>query len=518
MYPPETNEATPMEYVQVNYDVIWTGVFSRGVVCVEAGANGSQDLDAGIWNGIFDRTVRDSGAIMVGAGTPTGRVAEWFTNYGSRMDVHAWGSEIVTSGYGDLYNGGSLQTEYTSDFGGTSGVSPMIVGSSLCLQGIARANLFRVLEPLELRSILHDTGIDHLDPSREIGPRPDLSEAAEMVLSLGSPVVICGPGPAYGNPPLVRLFPPEQDAAMLNEFPAYGVTHYGVNVACGTVGGFPGTVLTGPGPGDIFGPHVRGFDASGTQRSGLSFFAYGTHKFGVNVAAGDLDGNGSGEIITGAGPGAVFGPHVRAFSYNGASVSPVSGVSYFAYGTNKWGVNVCAGDIDGDGFDEIVTGAGPGAVFGPHVRGWNVDGGSAAAIPAVSFLAYGTNKMGVNVACGDVDGDGVDEILTAPGPSGFFGAHLRGWNFDGSTVAAIPGINFFAWDFSEVQFGAQISSGIDFDGDGRDDLLAGPGPDASAPPQLKVFGYDGANTSLLFSFEAFDAAVTHGINAAGGVI
>jgi len=284
------------------------------------------------------------------------------------------------------------------------------------------------------------------------------------------------------------------------------------------VGGFPGTILTGAGPGDIFGPHVRGFEATGTQHSGLSFFAYGTHKFGVKVAIGDLDGNGSGEIVTGAGPGAVFGPHVRAFSYNGASVSPVSGLSFFAYGTNKWGVNVCAGDIDGDGNDEIVTGAGPGAVFGPHVRGWNVDGGTAAAIPAVSFLAYGTNKMGVNVACGDVDGDGIDEIITAPGPSGYFGAHLRGWNYDGSAVAAIPGISFFAWDFAEVQFGARISSGIDFDGDGRDDLLAGPGPDSSAPPQLKVFGYDGASTSLLFSLDAFDATVTHGINAAGGVI
>ena len=60
----------------------------------------------------------------------------------------------------------------------------------------------------------------------------------------------------------------------------------------------------------------------------------------------------------------------------------------------KTGVNVAAGDIDGDGFAEIVTGAGPGAVFGPHVRGWNVDGGAAASIPGLSFFAYGTIKYG----------------------------------------------------------------------------------------------------------------------------
>jgi len=185
MYP-GSHSATPMEWLQVNYDVIWTSVWARQIVCVEAGANGSQDLDDPAWGGIFDRDLRDSGAIMVGAGTPTSRLAEGFSNYGSRMDVHAWGSQIVTTGYGDLYNGGSLQSCYTSAFGGTSGASPMIVGSCLCLQGIAKSAIGSPLDPIMLRSILHDTGIDHLDPSREIGPRPDLSAAANMVISLGT--------------------------------------------------------------------------------------------------------------------------------------------------------------------------------------------------------------------------------------------------------------------------------------------------------------------------------------------
>jgi len=170
-----------MEWLQVNYDVIWTSSWSLGVVCVEAGANGSQNLDATFWNGIFDRNVRDSGAIMVGAGTPTGRVAEWFTNYGSRMDVHGWGSSIVTTGYGDLYNTGGPNFYYTSGFSGTSGASPMIVGSGLCLQGIARAHLGTPMTPAALRDLLHDTGVAHLDPTKEIGPRPDLGAAVAEV-------------------------------------------------------------------------------------------------------------------------------------------------------------------------------------------------------------------------------------------------------------------------------------------------------------------------------------------------
>ncbi len=185
MYPSGFS-ATPMEWLQVNYDVIWTGCWADGVVCIEAGANGTQNLDDPAWGGVFDRNIRDSGAIMVGAGTPTGRVAEWFTNWGSRMDVHAWGSSIVTTGYGDLYNGGSLQTEYTGTFGGTSGASPMVTGSALCLQGIAKSYYTTPLTPNALRTLLNSTGIDHLDPSKEIGPRPDLGAAVASLLS-GTP-------------------------------------------------------------------------------------------------------------------------------------------------------------------------------------------------------------------------------------------------------------------------------------------------------------------------------------------
>jgi hypothetical protein len=185
MYPPITNKATPMEWVQVNYDVIFTGVFADDVVCVEAGANGAQDLDAPIWAGVFDRNVRDSGAIMVAAGTPVGRVAESFTNWGSRMDAHAWGSTIVTTGYGDLYSAGPLTTEYTAFFNGTSGASPMVTGAAICLQGITKAQAGSTMPPLELRSLITSTGIPHLGP-KHIGPRPDLGAAVAALLGATS--------------------------------------------------------------------------------------------------------------------------------------------------------------------------------------------------------------------------------------------------------------------------------------------------------------------------------------------
>jgi len=338
-------------------------------------------------------------------------------------------------------------------------------------------------------------------------------------MEIGETRLLSGPGAGPDNPPTVRVFPPEQDAVHMAEFPAYGATGFGVNVAAGRVtGDATDTVLTGAGPGAIYGPHVRGFSADGTPVPGLSFMAYGTNTFGVNVTAGDLDGDGRDEIVTGAGPGAVFGPHVRAFAFDEGSstVSPLSGVSYFAYATPKWGVNVAAGDVDGDGRDEILTGAGPGSVYGPHVRGWNVDGGDAQPIAGLSFLAYGTNHFGVRVTCGDIDGDGMAELITAPGPSPQFAAHLRAWDFDGSALVELDQVNFFAWPVEQARYGALIDAATDLDGDGLADLAVAPGPDPSVAAPVRVYGFAGGSPSLLYTFEAFGEGMTHGGTLASG--
>ena len=332
------------------------------------------------------------------------------------------------------------------------------------------------------------------------------------------PGVAVGLGPSPENPPRIRIFPPEQNAARIVAFQAYGFEKYGVNVSVGDLDGDRvDELLTGPGPCDTFGPHVRGFSAAGGPFPGLSFLAYGTSKYGVNVAAGDFDGDGFDEIITGPGAGAVFGPHVRGWNYDGTgSVIPVSTVNFFAYGTPKWGVNVACGDIDGDGMDEIVTGAGPGPIYGAHVRGWNVDDAPATAIPGVSFFAYNTPRYGVRVSCGDIDGDGIDELVTAPGPSPAFGAHVRGWNYDGDTLGEIQGVSFFAWPPDQARHGATIFAGADLDEDGRDELVVGAGPDPTLDTLVRVYAFDGTETTLSFSLQAFPDGWTYGASVTAG--
>ncbi len=331
-----------------------------------------------------------------------------------------------------------------------------------------------------------------------------------------SPVIITGPGEGPDNVTDIHGYLVFDTTAPSTVINAYGVDRYGVNVAVGNVDSDEAyEIISGPGPGAVFGPQVRLFDYNGTPLPGSSVMAYGTNKYGVNVAGGDIDGDGYAEIITGAGPGTVFGPHVRAFNYDGSgAMTPVSGVNFFAYGVPKWGVNVACGDIDGDGYAEIITGAGPGAVYGPHVRGWDVDGRSAAAMPGVSYLAYNTPKYGVNVACGDIDGDGCCEIITGAGPGAMFGPHVRAWNCDGSSVAAIGAINFFAFD--SLLCGAMVGAG-DLDGDGKAELLVGAGPDPDATALVRVYDFDGGSLTMSLDFQAYATdTITHGVNVTAG--
>ncbi|MFN7976202.1 MAG: FG-GAP-like repeat-containing protein [Acidobacteriota bacterium] len=324
---------------------------------------------------------------------------------------------------------------------------------------------------------------------------------------------IAGPGPGPGNGNLVHVLAP--DATVVAQFAAYGAGTFGTNVRAGSIAGPPlEMVLTGPGPGPVLGPQVRAFQGSGTPLAKVNYYAYGTLKFGVNVEGGDVEGDGFDEIVTGAGPGAVFGPHVRGWNYDNAALTAIAKISFFAYGTLKFGVNVASGSIDLDLPSEIVTGAGPGAIFAATVRGFNYDGASITAIQKVNFNAFPTT-CGVNVATGGVDVDASSEIITGQGPGPTNPAEVRGWNYDGASVAALAG--FDGTPFTSI-YGVQVASG-EMSGAAPEDVQAGRGATPFAGAQHAAYVCTGSALAPLgyADFNAFPGLL-YGLKVGGGSI
>ena len=167
----------PVEYYPDVYSAIANATALNRVI-IEPAGNGYLDLDDPGWGGIFQRTTRDSGAIMVGAGAEYDRSRCDFSDYGSRVDIQGWGdSSVATLGYGDLY-GWSETNYYTWSFSGTSSASALSAGVAALFQSCARASYGFSIPTLLLRSLLAQTGYPQTyGLAGNIGPLPNLSNA-----------------------------------------------------------------------------------------------------------------------------------------------------------------------------------------------------------------------------------------------------------------------------------------------------------------------------------------------------
>jgi hypothetical protein len=190
-----------VEWWPADFDAIRYAV-NKGVIVVEAAGNGSRNLDDPIyntpqagfppgWTNPFNRSNRDSGAIVVGAGAPPpgthgrdhgpDRSRLGFSNWGSMLDAQGWGREVTACAYGDLQGGADERVWFTDQFSGTSSASPIVVGACGSIQGVRRAQGQPPHTPAQMRSVLRTTGSPQQDApgapaSQRIGNRPNLRE------------------------------------------------------------------------------------------------------------------------------------------------------------------------------------------------------------------------------------------------------------------------------------------------------------------------------------------------------
>lgn len=249
-----------------------------------------------------------------------------------------------------------------------------------------------------------------------------------------------------------------------------------------------GAVTLAIAPASGAGP-VKLYDASSLAPAG-TVDPYPGFTGGVRVAMGDVTGDGVADLVTGAGPGG--GPHVRVF--DGTSNAPV--YSFFAYDAAfKGGVSVAAGDLDGDGRADIITGAGTGG--GPHVKVFS----GADATPQASLFAFDAGFFGgISVAAGDAGADGLQDLIVGTASGDARVRVLDGRTFD-------PIADFLP--FGSVATGVSLATGRF---GGQDALFVG----AASGGDGRVNAYRLSDLGLIGSFLAFGSGYSGGLSLAAG--
>ncbi|MFZ1323405.1 MAG: FG-GAP-like repeat-containing protein, partial [Ignavibacteria bacterium] len=224
---------------------------------------------------------------------------------------------------------------------------------------------------------------------------------------------------------------------------------------------------------------------------------YAGDKFGLSVSGcGDLNGDGNSDFIVGAPNndqnGASSG---RAYVYfNSMSGSDIEDLTFTGSALNNYFGDVVssAGDVNGDGYDDIIVGAyGYNSLQG---RAYIYFGGSImnnVADVTLTGVSVG-DRFGYSVStAGDVNGDGYSDVIV--GAYGYNSDQGRAYIYYGGS-SMNSGIDVTLTGFTPTDyFGVSVSSAGDVNGDGYSDVIVGASGYNAATFQGRVYIYLGGS-------------------------
>ena len=240
-------------------------------------------------------------------------------------------------------------------------------------------------------------------------------------------------------------------------------------------------------------------------------------RFGVSVSgAGDVNGDGIPDLIVGADQsvfGTVSAGYARVFSGGDGSVL------YTFDGDSKqdlfgWSVSG-AGDVNGDGFDDVIVGA-------PGDDNNGIGSGSARVFSGLDGSVLYTfngntadDRFGTSVSgAGDVNGDGFDDLIV-----GAYGDDNNGSGSGSARVfSGVDGSILYTFDGDSIQdsLGLSVSGAGDVNGDGFDDVIVGAyGDDNNGSQSGSARVFSGMDGSVLYTFDGDSVADVFGYSVSG---
>jgi hypothetical protein len=303
---------------------------------------------------------------------------------------------------------------------------------------------------------------------------------------------------------------PKLAAVRIDEPDHVDGSEFGAALAAGDLDadGVADLVVGAPGHGDGAGrAYVY---AHGTARPALTLSdpaGRAGDAFGATVVTGDFDGDGYMDLaIAAPGAEAMTTPDAgRVVIWRGGPAGVTAPPRTVAAPSpepfDRFGAALAVGDVDGDGYTDLIVGA-PGLDRAGAFRGVDrgavyVYRGSDDGLLAVPFryeapVPLDHDRFGFAVAAGDLDGDGVDELLIGA-PSASEGASRDGglvYVFAGGSRTASHVLSMDAGDYE--RFGSAIAVVGDVDGDGYADAVIG----TSAPARGLAFVFRGGPEGL----------------------